>query len=268
MKEFTFPPSWVNGLPLTVWLIGAGGTGSEMLDQLFRMDVSLQMLNHPGLRIVVFDDDTVSEWNLGRQRFWPVDVGANKAEVLAGRYQRHWPNARVYGNAELFEGVFEYENCRTKPNLIVTCVDSGQWRFNMAKEFAELQEMYVAEVEAEYHEELLWLDCGNDRNTGQVILGHLLCPLDRERLPNVADLYPSLEHSEDRDEDSCSAEEAFAKQDFGINSQMAVSASGLIWQLIRTGKLTNHGCFIDRADLSTQALPISNEQWRLFGYVA
>lgn len=35
--------------PVTVNLIGAGGTGSQVLTNLARLDVTLRALNHPGL---------------------------------------------------------------------------------------------------------------------------------------------------------------------------------------------------------------------------
>ena len=47
--------------PLRVNLIGAGGTGSQMLTALARINHALLNLNHPGLFITVFDDDRISE---------------------------------------------------------------------------------------------------------------------------------------------------------------------------------------------------------------
>jgi flavin-dependent dehydrogenase len=41
--------------PIIVNLIGAGGTGSQMLTALARMNHSLLALNHPGLKVFVYD---------------------------------------------------------------------------------------------------------------------------------------------------------------------------------------------------------------------
>ena len=55
--------------PVTVFVIGAGGTGSQVATGLARMSVALQALGHPGLHVTVFDPDTVTEANIGRQLF-------------------------------------------------------------------------------------------------------------------------------------------------------------------------------------------------------
>lgn len=53
--------------PVTVNVIGAGGTGSQVVTSLARMDTALWKLGHPGLFVRVYDPDTVSESNIGRQ---------------------------------------------------------------------------------------------------------------------------------------------------------------------------------------------------------
>lgn len=52
--------------PVTVNLIGAGGTGSQGLTCLARLDVTLRALNHPGLYVTMYDPDEVTEANIGR----------------------------------------------------------------------------------------------------------------------------------------------------------------------------------------------------------
>ena len=55
--------------PVTVNLIGAGGTGSQVLTNLARLDVTLRALGHPGLFVTLYDPDIVTEANIGRQLF-------------------------------------------------------------------------------------------------------------------------------------------------------------------------------------------------------
>lgn len=55
--------------PVTVNLIGGGGTGSQILTSLARLDVTLRSLDHPGLHVTLYDPDTVSQSNIGRQLF-------------------------------------------------------------------------------------------------------------------------------------------------------------------------------------------------------
>ncbi|PMX96961.1 ThiF family adenylyltransferase, partial [Pseudomonas sp. GW460-13] len=43
-------------------------------------------LGHPGgIECTVYDDDLVSETNVGRQGFYPVDIGQPKATLLVNR---------------------------------------------------------------------------------------------------------------------------------------------------------------------------------------
>ena len=61
--------------PVTVFVIGAGGTGSQVITNLARMSMALQALGHPGLHVTVFDPDTVSQANIGRQLFTGTEQG-------------------------------------------------------------------------------------------------------------------------------------------------------------------------------------------------
>ena len=74
--------------PVTVFVIGAGGTGSQVATGLARMSVALQALGHPGLHVTVFDPDTVTEANIGRQLFSGSELGLNKAAALVTRINR------------------------------------------------------------------------------------------------------------------------------------------------------------------------------------
>ena len=65
--------------PVTVFVIGAGGTGSQVVTCLARMGMALQALGHPGLHVTVFDPDTVTGANIGRQLFSEAETGLNKA---------------------------------------------------------------------------------------------------------------------------------------------------------------------------------------------
>lgn len=66
MKKVHFTDSYLINPqhPVTVHLIGAGGTGSQVLEALARMDAALIRLGHPGLYVTVFDADEVSESNI------------------------------------------------------------------------------------------------------------------------------------------------------------------------------------------------------------
>ena len=69
-----------------VAVVGAGGTGSQVVTALAQLNHALTALGHPGGLVVdVIDDDDVSASNIGRQMFYPADLGQPKAEVLVHR---------------------------------------------------------------------------------------------------------------------------------------------------------------------------------------
>ena len=71
---------------VNVALVGAGGTGSRMLENLLNLHRAMLALGHPGgLHVTLIDDDIVSAANVGRQAFYPCDVGSYKSLVLINR---------------------------------------------------------------------------------------------------------------------------------------------------------------------------------------
>ena len=76
---------------IRIVLIGAGGTGSQVLTGLARCHLALLGVGHPyGIHVTVYDPDTVSESNIGRQLFSPADIGQNKAVVLTTRLNMYY----------------------------------------------------------------------------------------------------------------------------------------------------------------------------------
>jgi PRTRC genetic system ThiF family protein len=101
-----------------------------------------------------------------------------------------------------------------------------------------------------------WLDLGNGATTGQVVLGEMEGHFKKNmrgeyeeranRLPHVFDLFPHLRRQKDKaNEPSCSLIEALEKQDLFINSTLANAAGQILWQLLRHGRISNHGAFIN-----------------------
>ena len=68
--------------PVQIVIIGAGGTGGYVIPHLYRIAYASE---HP-CRIILADGDVVEDKNLIRQSFSPMDIGENKAAVMAERY--------------------------------------------------------------------------------------------------------------------------------------------------------------------------------------
>lgn len=232
---------------VTVALIGAGGTGSQMLTSLARLDAAMRALDHPGgLHVTVYDPDVVTRSNVGRQLFSAADIGQPKAHVLVHRlncwYGLQW---------EAVSAVFDRENNRT-PDIAISCVDSAASRRSIYSALKSMRNTY-------------WLDCGNRQSDGQVVLGELLGTYDKAkpgRLPHVMDLYPDLadETIQEDDAPSCSLAESLDKQDLFVNDHISRWALHLLWTLFRTGEIAHHGYLINLEDGIVNPLPVPDAQ--------
>lgn len=264
--NYACPAHWMTE-PVRVCLIGVGGTGSEVLDGLARMHHGLRGLGHPhGLAVTVYDADTVSESNVGRQRFSPADVGRNKAITLVHRYNLFygldWDAVpKMLDPVRDLETVLEHD-------LVITCVDQARFRADLGQALRQESESDRRFWRVREAPETLWLDVGNDRHTGQAVLGHALSrvPESGLRLPNVFDLYPELDgQNEDDSGPSCSLAAALAEQDLWVN-KFASMALALLWTLLTQGRIDRHGCFFDSAALSLRPLMIDPQTWAMMGY--
>lgn len=243
-----FPPPYLQNPQhrITIDLIGLGGTGSQVLTGLARINASLLMLNHPGLHVRSWDPDEVTEANLGRQLLSESDLGMNKAVVLTTRVNRYFG--------------FEWEAMPTKyptspletprlSNIIITCVDTIRTRIIIGDYLKEESKLKGVEP---FDKPLYWLDIGNLHKTGQLVLG-TVSTISQPKgsgasssLPTVVKKFPQLKKmKEDASTPSCSLADALGKQDLFINSTLAQFACGLLWKLFREPYITQHGCYVN-----------------------
>ena len=261
---------------VTVALIGCGGTGSQVLSLLARMNLAMVNLGHPGFHVTVFDDDMISEANIGRQLFSASEIGSYKAISLVTRFNRfygtNWqakPRKFGFGPSDTAKGI-KIEQF----NIYITCIDDYESRLTLSFLFKE--KVYGSHST----KKLYWLDFGNTNNTGQAILGTLYEENEFE-----------FDDEEDRDQESalkagakekfikklpcfdqwasqfnppkpsentpsCSLAEALEKQDLLINSSLANSGMQLLWRLFREGKTPYHGVIINLETLTSNPIHV------------
>jgi len=255
---------WINPYnPIVVNLIGAGGTGSQVLTALARMNHALIALNHPGLFVRLFDDDKVERANLGRQLFATAELKQYKAVALINRvnlfFGTNWKaEIQRYDKASL-----KTAPELTKAGLTISCVDTVQARL----EIADILKTLHKHSGHGRNKPLYYMDFGNSRFTGQVILstiGKVVQPEMKkyatvDTLPMVTDEFKDLLlASESADKTpSCSLAEALTKQDLFINSALANAGASLLWQLFREGMLFNRGFFINLKEFRMQPVKVN-----------
>ncbi len=248
--------------PVTVNVIGAGGTGGQVLTALARMNQALITLNHPGLMVRIFDDDTVSRANLARQLFTTAELGLPKAVALINRINRFfgtdWKTV-----PEKYDKQYSDNNSNAWATITVGCVDTVKARVDITDILKDKHKRTVNQRS----QPLYYMDFGNSRETGQVILstvGKIKQPDSKqyrtvEQLPMVTDEFGELlQLAETTDNTpSCSLAEALTKQDLFINSALANIGASLLWQLFREGMLFNRGFFLNLKDFRTQPLKVA-----------
>jgi hypothetical protein len=159
------PPHGAPAWEATVAVVGCGGTGGFLAEAVARL------LLGRAARLFLIDPDRVEPHNVARQAFDREDVGRFKAEVLAGRLARRFGREVGYSvlpyDAERHARVFG--DGRSRLDLLVGCVDNGAARRALA---AALDGSRPGVAGAGIRRSVWWLDAGNGRNSGQVLLGN------------------------------------------------------------------------------------------------
>lgn len=151
----------------TVVLVGCGGTGAFLADSVCRL------LLGRSAELYLVDPDRVEPHNVARQAFDKADVGRFKAEVLAERLSRRFGREIGYSVLPYDGGLHTqvFRDTRRRLNLLIGCVDNSPARRAIAATLAERQWITRHAVPP-----IWWLDCGNSRNSGQILLGNATRP--------------------------------------------------------------------------------------------
>ena len=143
-------------------LVGCGGTGSFLAGHIARL-LTGSAIGETIEDVLFVDGDSVESKNVGRQLFSKRDIGKNKAEVLANRYNQafgldvYWcPDFLTEDN---FSEIIPGSN-RSHPVLILGCLDTAAARKTILDKVAGKRGNHV-----------WWLDAGNGQYTGQIVLG-------------------------------------------------------------------------------------------------
>ena len=240
-----------------VVVVGAGGTGSYVVQHLARMMSHCAAMGGPDISATVFDGDGVEPKNVGRQLFAPAEVGRNKAMTLAARFNaalglRITAVARM-ATSELL--TLEVNQSHRDCCVLVGCVDGAEGR----------KEMAAALKDGMYD---LWIDSGNHEASGQVVVGGAaemrkmhgafalggLC----SALPAPSLLYPHLlKAAKPRPRQDCAAAVEDNRQSLTINAQMAAIVSQYLTQIVLKRRLMTYETTVDVDAGTMRSTPIT-----------
>lgn len=246
---FVVPPG-----PITIALIGCGGTGSHIAQSLARLAAHCRDTGAPSIELAFIDGDTVESKNVGRQLFSAADVGRNKAQVLAARF------SAVFGlNIAAVPQMLDPNQALNHSNygILIGAVDSAAGRRAIANQLNSRGWR-------------LWIDCGNHEHSGQVVVGGTLTA-DRmhkavqlglcKALPAAPLLYPELlKDAPLRPREDCAAAMEDNAQSLCVNQAIAAIAAQYLYQIVVQRRLTTFQTTIDLQSLSMRSTPITAAQ--------
>lgn len=209
-------------------IVGLGGTGGYVIRDLSRFAYSI--LNRDDdydIKIVCVDPDEVENKNLLRQNFMPTDLGKNKAEIMAARHSRAFGLEISSVNQLMTRATLESLTSQYPDHVpvIIGCVDNNKARREIDK--------FVRKTRKECY----WIDSGNERTTGQVIMG------SSKGIPLVTDLFPEvLEESADSvSQVSCAERLMQDEQNIFVNISAATHILNLCRQITLNEQSFVHG---------------------------
>lgn len=189
-----------------VSVVGCGGTGSFVAEGLCRI--------LPSHQILLIDCDRIEERNLERSNYTTSDISEFKSEVLARRLSAKYRRAIAYSTLPV--GMVDLPR-----GLVIGCVDNGPARLQIAHQISPPS---------------WWIDSGNGRNYGQILIGNL--KLDNLRFCFKGDIcfglpLPTLQRpdllTEEKRRHDCNEAVALNEQGPTINQIMA----SLVLEVVR-----------------------------------
>lgn len=218
--------------PLVIALVGCGGTGSHLALHLVKLVVFARDIGLPLITLVFIDGDTVEPKNTrGRQLFGPGDVGHNKAEVLAARFNANF-GLRIVAVPEMATRhvLASFAPRAGTTGILVGAVDRPSGR----------RALHAALRQQSWR---IWLDSGNGVSSGQVCFGTATHSKQLQaavpfpgmcaELPAPSLLYPKLlTEGEETPQLDCAARIDLGEQSLLINVQMAGIMAAYLYALV------------------------------------
>ena len=247
-------------------LAGCGGTGSWLAPSVVRVARLLSEKFNKSVRVVFIDPDVVEAKNCYRQNFAECEIGRNKAEALAARYGLAWGVEALALPVPFpsdLERLLEIDQqTHYQLAVVIGCVDNAEARSAIHSSLTE---------HSGYGAARWWLDCGNDRHSGQVLLGGFNSKHDQTifpipgycaRLPLPSAQHPELlqarpdAYAPDGNL-SCADLALLGAQGLAVNQQVAAIAGDYLLQMLVYGTLTRFQTYFDQASGTMRSTPIT-----------
>jgi PRTRC genetic system ThiF family protein len=256
-------------------LIGCGGTGSWLAPSVARFARTLAEKFSKEVAVCFVDPDMVEAKNIYRQNFCMAEVGYSKAVTLAKRYSTAW-SVNIFACPQKYSwqlvsnlGGYHFDGL----TVLIGCVDSREARRDIQGSVRNIDGA------------VFWLDCGNTKESGQVLLGRnspgegvTTFPTEGKcawlPLPSRQhkDLVPKKERgtltknkAAGTEGLSCAEIALLDEQGLTINQSIAAIAADYLKRLLLTEDLDRFQTYIDLGSgsmRSTYVTPKNLRQWK------
>lgn len=240
-------------------IVGNGGIGAYVTQHVARL-MRVLYEGNKGVNLALVDPDIVEHKNLGRQLFCDAEVGQPKSLALARRYGQAFGLNTVAYTSEYSDSILLDD---VDLHVLIGCVDNHDARKALHETLARNPERVAPHVLPK----VWWLDCGNLKETGRVLLGSAYeveqCEgsfLEKKRviaLPSPAIQFPDLLIPERADIGgrpmSCAELQMANLQSLNINAAIAVQAADMLTRLLVTHDLKRFGCAVNMASGSVKS---------------
>lgn len=216
--------------PVRILIIGAGGTGGYVIPHLYR----IAFASNRKCRIILADGDIVENKNLIRQGFSQVDIGENKAEVMAARYSDVFGIETEYipdfieDEDQLYELLYQkhysYMGDPKPISILIGAVDNNRSRVMCHEVFKRM-------------DDIIYIDSGNEMYGGQVVCG--VKSSGRVISKPVASVYPDILNDAEKfpSELSCAERSVSTPQSIAANLFASTAISTMLYYLLIEGRL-------------------------------
>lgn len=241
---------------ISISVIGAGGTGSAFVREMIDIAILLRAIKDKEIDLHLLDYAKVKESNMGRQNFYPEDIGDYKAETLIKRINRNYGFSWKYYNKKVTKTYVP------KTNIIVLCVDNIEAR-KIVYEYDYSQGYYHDSNRVFY-----FLDMGNDQHTAQVFLStnDVITQPKVKDIDTVSFLQNPFEYfgeqtifralEQENNIPSCSSYQAIQSQDLFINKAVAMQGAKIIWNMFMNNYVRHQAYFINHETENFKALRV------------
>ncbi|MGD9628573.1 MAG: ThiF family adenylyltransferase [Pyrinomonadaceae bacterium] len=243
-------------------VVGAGGTGSFVVPAIARLIYELKQQQNKSAEMLIVDPDVVESGNIPRSNFCFAEVGRYKAQTLAERVSTAW-GIQTSFSCEWFDAEKHLKSSTSdyrSLTIIVGCVDNHMARREMHRALDEFRSYGDAS-------RVWWIDGGNGKASGQVLLGSTTKPLKPEQcftgtsicraLPAPSLQHPDLlqpERVKSNSGASCPERVRLGQQGLNVNQRVAIEIAEMLLSMLLTTSLKRFATYFDLESGTSRSL--------------